>query len=412
MKDQAIWALFHFPQLGSFALVTHQFAVCERFWEHLDHWERAHPSNQLVEVFGPQHGFYQTEQDNMIETEDEFFFWQGRHLPLKSLYGPRWKPEGNFQTLLFVLPDVGCRTYTYMSTLAHCLDWCAQHGVRLLLWDFPNPLGLVSWDEGIQCLGGPCLSQNWKSYITLFPIPLRHGLTLGELGWFWVKWKQLKVDYEVIPVPHLSRKESVKNLRERFERHNPFFFPSPNLPTWESAFFFPQMVWLEATTISEGRGTTHPFQLVGHPHWKEKAWQGEWPEGLRVLPCAFRPQFNKHAQEVCWGWHLSLKNDPLLVPHWDWWGLDFLTQLQRYFPNWSFRDHPYEYGEERALTLLLSSEHWVEWFDWGKKGQFQNQTKASFQALIQKDQKENEKFLQFLQDERIFIYHTKREYST
>jgi uncharacterized protein YbbC (DUF1343 family) len=405
LNQQKKLAFNSFPELGRFALVAHQFSH-PSLAKLYKQWESLSSSNELICLLGPQHGFDQTEQDNMIETEDRTWMFHDKPLPLYSLYGPRWSPPDdlNLQTLIFHLPDVGCRIYTYMSTLAKCLTWCEAQKVRLILWDFPNPLGLCRQkkDVVINC-GGPVFDLSSESYLSFFNIPLRHGLTMGELGHWFCTSKQLNVTYDVIPVPGLIRGESIKTTGQRFQNMYPFFFPSPNLPTWEACVFFLSFVILEATTMSEGRGTTKPFQLIGHPQLKHAFSFEAYKEFFVVTPCAFRPQFNKHSKDICKGWLFSLNSEFIQTASWEWLGIELILWALKNIPSFEFRSHPYEYGSKKALDLILGAEHWLDLIQRSEHLSWP-QTLKTMEDLKEQDLKDTKKFLFEAKSQRIFLY--------
>ncbi|MCA2958655.1 MAG: DUF1343 domain-containing protein, partial [Silvanigrellales bacterium] len=220
----------------------------------------------LARLFGPQHGYWQTEQDNMIETPDlSFALGSGESVSLLSLYSqtriPRPEQLDGLDTLVVDLSDVGCRVYTYMLTLAACMKAAAAKGLAVVVLDRPNPLGLAyrkgasRWER----VEGNTLDLKWHSFVGWYEIPMRHGLTMGELGRYFKKVDGLEtLDYRVVEVEGLTRAHGAGTLRKL-----PWTLPSPNLPTWDCAFAFPSFVPLEGTNVSEGRGTTLPFQVVG-----------------------------------------------------------------------------------------------------------------------------------------------------
>ena len=273
----------------------------------------------LVAVYGPQHGYYQTEQDNMIETPDTTISLSGgRVVPLWSLYSQTRAPVESqielFDTIIVDLQDIGCRVYTYMLTLAGCMRALSGKKKKVVVLDRPNPLGLCYFQESTQSwerIEGPLLEKKWESFVGWYALPMRHGMTMGELACYFKEADGLDVDLQVIKVDNLKRNTKICEVKNRV-----FHMPSPNIPCWDSAFFFPSFVSLEGTNISEGRGTTVPFQLVGAPRFdferfktfffflKQKGFLSKkyaFIDGLDFCEHHFRPTFNKFVGSICKG---------------------------------------------------------------------------------------------------------------
>lgn len=249
---------------------------------------------RLRALFGPQHGARGEKQDNMIESDHYTDPRTG--LPVHSLYSETRKPTPDMleglDAVFFDLQDVGVRVYTFVWTMALTMEACAEAGVRFVVLDRPNPVGGVIRE-------GPLLREEFKSFVGLHPIPLRHGLTAGELARWLVAERGIDVDLEVVAMDGWRRDMTWA------ETGLPWVMPSPNLPTPESCDVYPGMVLVEGTNLSEGRGTTRPFELVGAP-WLDggelaEALAEEDLEGVRFRPCSFEPTFQKHAREVCGG---------------------------------------------------------------------------------------------------------------
>lgn len=336
-------------------------------------------NSQLVALFGPQHGYRQTEQDNMKETKDgDFQFADGITVPLYSLYSKTREPSAeqleNIDTIVVDLQDIGCRVYTYMLTLAGCLRSAAKLKKKVVVLDRNNPIGLCYQNEANRNwmrVEGNQLDVKWNSFVGWYDIPMRHGLTLGELGLYFIQCDQLIVDYHVIPVQGLKRKTSYDELRNQS-----WTMPSPNIPSWLSAFFFPSFVCLEGTNVSEGRGSTIPFQLIGSP-WLDvqkcisflKTNQEFYildtkkPSGLALREHRFRPTFNKAQGEICHGiqFHaLDGENLNLFAL-----GMSFLYFCKLNHPQeffWSTQ--PYEYNfKDLPINLILGDESWLSFFN-------------------------------------------------
>ncbi len=253
----------------------------------------------LQALFGPQHGARGEKQDNMIESD--FYVDPQSGLPVHSLYGDVRKPtqamlEG-LEVLFFDLQDVGVRVYTFVWTMALAMEACAEAGVRFVVLDRPNPVG--------GCvLEGSVIRPGYESFVGLHPIPLRHGLTAGELALWLNDVCGIGCELEVIPMKGWLRDMHWEDTGL------PFVLPSPNLPTPASCDVYPGMVLFEGTNLSEGRGTTKPFELVGAPYLDPDelaaAVAPEHLAGVRLRPCWFEPTFQKHAGELCGGVQLHV----------------------------------------------------------------------------------------------------------
>ncbi|MGI9178292.1 MAG: exo-beta-N-acetylmuramidase NamZ family protein, partial [Pirellulales bacterium] len=253
-----------------------------------------------VAAFGPQHGIRGEKQDNMQESADEIDPVLG--IPMHSLYGAFRRPTpaaiADCDVLLIDLQDVGCRVYTFLTTLRYVLEAAAEQGRGVVVLDRPNPAGRPV--EGLR------LEPGQESFVGAGPLPMRHGMTLGELGGWFVQMLGLDIDYRVIPMEGW-RPDSAPGwgwpLAERS-----WVNPSPNAATPWMARCYPGTVMLEGTTLSEGRGTTRPLELLGSPDLDGAALIREverlapaWMSGCRLRPCWFEPVFHKHAGRRCGG---------------------------------------------------------------------------------------------------------------
>ncbi|MEQ1820958.1 MAG: DUF1343 domain-containing protein [Fimbriimonadaceae bacterium] len=259
----------------------------------------------LCAIFGPQHGLFGHTQDNMIE-------WEGAvdpriGVPIYSLYGEHRKPTPQMlkgvDVLVIDLPDIGSRYYTFAWTMAYCLEACAELGIQVLVLDRPNPLGGVIQE-------GPVVEPGFESFVGLYPIPIRHGMTLGELA-LWIRTHQaLDVDLQIEACTGWDRNSLAH------ESGLPWGLPSPNMPSPTTALLYPGGCLLEGTTISEGRGTTRPFEIVGAPHLDAfklcEAMNAYELQGLHFRPTQFQPTFNKFAGQVCEGCFVHVR-DPHIV---------------------------------------------------------------------------------------------------
>ena len=297
---------------------------------------------QLRALFGPQHGARGEKQDNMIESDHYADPRTG--LPVHSLYSQVRKPtprmlEG-LDVLLFDLQDVGVRVYTFVWTMALAMQACAEAGVRFVVLDRPNPVGGILTE-------GPVLQAGFESFVGLHPIPLRHGLTAGELALWLNEARGIGCDLEVVPMEGWSR------AMEWADTGLPFVPPSPNLPTPDSCTVYPGMVLFEGTDLSEGRGTTRPFELAGAPHLEPHALAGAVDAadrvGVHLRPCWFEPTFQKHAGDVCGGVQLHVANRRDFRPVRT--AVALLCAMWAQAPElFSWRSPPYEY-EERLMPI-------------------------------------------------------------
>jgi uncharacterized protein YbbC (DUF1343 family) len=252
------------------------------------------PGLRLAAIFGPQHGFRSDVQDNMIETphRDD----PGRRVPVYSLYSETRQPTAemlrDLDVLVIDLQDVGARIYTYIYTMANCLRACATHGVPVVVCDRPNPINGVDVE-------GETLVSEFESFVGQFPIPMRHGMTIGELARFFNEAFRLGASLEVIPMEGWRRELFAD------ETGLPWVMPSPNMPTLDTAIVYPGAVLFEGTTLSEGRGTTRPFELVGAPGVDAERFardmNGLGLPGVTFRPAVFEPTFQKHVKIACSG---------------------------------------------------------------------------------------------------------------
>ncbi len=255
--------------------------------------------SRLTCLFSPQHGFFCEKQDNMIESGHETDRLTG--LPLFSLYGESRRPSramfDHLDVLLIDLVDVGTRVYTFLYTMAYCLQAAAEYGKRVVVLDRPNPLGG-------KAVEGNILDPECASFVGLYPLPMRHGLTFGELALYVNQEFRLGAELEVVPLQGWKRSMLFRDTGF------PWVFPSPNMPTPETALVYPGQVIWEGTNISEGRGTTLPFELVGAPFWEhdqilQALEQADLP-GCFLRPLVFEPTSGKWAGRACVGCQLHV----------------------------------------------------------------------------------------------------------
>ncbi len=320
----------------------------------------------LTAAFGPQHGLRGDKQDNMIETEDYDDPVHG--IPVFSLYGEVRRPTDammqSFDVLLVDLQDLGCRIYTYVTTLRYVLEAAARHGKAVWVLDRPNPAGRPV--EGLR------LREGWESFVGAGPLPIRHGLTMGELGRWFVATLGLEVDYEVIEMQGWQPEAGPGfgwPLGARV-----WVNPSPNAPNLWMARAFPGTVMLEGTTLSEGRGTTRPLELFGAPDLdagrllaEMQALAPDWLAGCRLRDCWFEPTFHKHQGQLCHGLQIHAEAPGYDHQSFRPWRLQALAfkALRRLYPDYEiWRDFPYEYEEGKLpIDVICGGPQLREWVD-------------------------------------------------
>lgn len=329
-------------------LVTHPASVTASLEPSVDALLE-HPDFDLVALFGPQHGIRGEKQANMIESRS--FRHPHTGLPVHSLYGEVRKPtlemlEG-IEVVLFDLQDVGVRVYTFVWTMTLAMEACRDAGVRFVVLDRPNPVGGT-------IVEGAVLRPGYESFVGLHPVPLRHGLTAGELARLANDAFGIGAELEVIPCEGWRRDVWFD------ETGLPWVLPSPNIPTLDSATLYPGMVLLEGTNLSEGRGTTRPFEIVGAPWLKSRELEdrlrdAELP-GLHVRPHNFEPTFDKHAGEVCGGVQLHVTDRDVFRPVDA--AVHLLAAARDLAPDdFAWTDPPYEYETELPpIDILWGSD--------------------------------------------------------
>jgi uncharacterized protein YbbC (DUF1343 family) len=347
------------------ALLAHPASVTRDLRHALDALA-ALPDVELTAAFGPQHGLRGDKQDNMVESPD--FTDPELGIPVFSLYGAVRRPTSamlaTFDVLLVDLQDVGCRIYTFITTLRYVLEEAARHGKSVWILDRPNPIG--------RPIEGLTLRAGWESFVGAGPLPMRHGLTMGELAHWFVATLGLRVDYRVVEMQGWRPEEGPGFGWPLGERS--WINPSPNIPMLTSTRCYPGTVMVEGSTLSEGRGTTRPFELVGAPDIDAQALidkmhelGSNWLRGCTLRPCWFEPTFQKHVGKLCAG--VQIHTDDGVYKHaafrpWRLQALMFkaLRALEPNYPLW--RDFPYEYERGRlAIDLLNGSDLLRKWVD-------------------------------------------------
>ena len=312
-----------------------------------------HTADRLVEdpdvtvaaLFGPQHGFRSDLQDNMIETPHGRD--ARRHVPVYSLYSETREPTAemlrDIDVLVVDLQDVGTRVYTYVYTMANCLRAAARHGVHVVVCDRPNPIG---GDE----IEGNLLEPAYASFVGQFPIPLRHGMTIGELARLFNDAFGLGASLDVVPLGGWRRSMYYD------ETGVPWIIPSPNLPTLDSAIVYPGAVLFEGTGLSEGRGTTRPFELIGAP-WIDgerlaDAMNARGLPGVHFRPAFFEPTFHKHAKQTSGGCQVHVLDRRRFRPVRT--AVELMSEFRRQDPaRFPWREPPYEYEDRKQPIDIL-----------------------------------------------------------
>lgn len=303
----------------------------------------------VAAIFGPQHGFRADVQDNMVETahaEDA-----KRRVPVYSLYSDLREPSAEMlrglDALVIDLQDIGARIYTFIYTMANCLRAARKHGVPAIVCDRPNPIGGLAVE-------GPMLEAGFESFVGQFPIPMRHGLTIGELARLFNEHGGIGADLTVVPMEGWTR-----DLY--FDATSlPWIMPSPNMPTLDTAVVYPGTVLFEGSTASEGRGTTRPFEIVGAPWVNAERFSARLAArdlpGVRFRPVVFEPTFQKHAGATCEGCQIHVVDRAAFRPVRT--GVAALIESRAADPRqFGWRRPPYEYEHERLpIDILAGSE--------------------------------------------------------
>jgi uncharacterized protein YbbC (DUF1343 family) len=306
----------------------------------------AHRPATLAAIFGPQHGFRSDVQENMIESghgrDDR------RRVPVYSLYSETREPTAEMlqglDVLVVDLQDVGTRIYTYIYTMSYCLRAAKRHGLHVIVCDRPNPIGGAAVE-------GPMLVDGYESFVGLYPIPMRHGMTIGELARLFNERFGIGADLEIVTMEGWTRE------MYHDDAGAPWVMPSPNMPTLDTAIVYPGTVLFEGTNVSEGRGTTRPFELVGAPWVSSErfadALNARGVPGVFFRPVVFEPTFHKHGKTTCGGVQIHVTDRqsfrPVLV------GV-LLTEAFRAADQAAFnwRQPPYEYEYEKLPFDILA----------------------------------------------------------
>ena len=346
------------------ALVAHPASLTADLTHSLDALMAA--GVNVTSAFGPQHGLKGDKQDNMVETADEID--PQYRIPIFSLYGEVRRPSGQMMStadvFLFDLQDLGCRIYTFVTTLLYLLEAAAEHGKSVWVLDRPNPAG--------RPVEGTLLLPGQESFVGAGPMPMRHGLTLGEIGHWFVRQFDLNVDYQVVEM-HYWLPEAGPGFGWPEERI--WINPSPNAANLNMARAYAGTVMLEGTTLSEGRGTTRPLEvLFGAPDLDAAAVLAEmeriapdWLAGCSIRPCWFEPTFHKHAGALCSALMIHAEGQFYDHARFRPWRLQALAfkAIRKLYPDYPiWRDFPYEYELDRlAIDVINGGPALREWVD-------------------------------------------------
>lgn len=305
-----------------------------------------HSGIDLRALFGPQHGIRGDVQDNMIETGHSRDRRTG--LPVHSLYSETREPTDamleDIDVLIFDMQDVGCRIYTFVYTLANCMRAARRLGKKVVVCDRPNPINGTG-------VAGNILEPEYASFVGQFPLPTRHGMTVGELAQLFNQHFKLECDLEVIPMSGWKREFWLDDTDA------PWVLPSPNMPTLDAATVFPGTVHFEGTQISEGRGTTKPFELIGAPYIDPDDYADQLNDlglpGVYFRSCVFQPTFQKHAGVSCGGIQIHVLDRDSFEP----WitGIALAKAAHDMYPDdFRWKEPPYEYVYDRNPFDVIS----------------------------------------------------------
>ncbi len=345
------------------ALLAHPASVTENLTHSLD--ALIATGLNVSAMFGPQHGVRGDLQDNMMESPD--FTDPTYNIPVFSLYGevrrPTGQSMGTFDVILVDMQDLGTRIYTFVTTLLYVLEAAAEHGKSVWVLDRPNPIGRPV--EGLTLLPG------WESFVGAGPMPMRHGMTLGELGHWFIAHYKLDVDYRVIDMEGWVP-DAAPGFGWPVDRI--WINPSPNAPNVNMARGYPGTVMLEGTMLSEGRGTTRPLELFGAPDIDAKAviakmhaLAPEWLKGCMLRDIWFQPTFHKHVGQLCNGVHIHAEGPTYNHAAFQPWRVQALgfKAIRAIYPDYDlWRDFPYEYEFGKlAIDVINGGPGLRAWVD-------------------------------------------------
>ncbi|MAZ49714.1 MAG: hypothetical protein CME65_14225 [Halobacteriovoraceae bacterium] len=386
-SDQALQKQFS----GNIGLLCHSASIDENY-QHAAEIFIDLFGERFKKIYGPQHGFVTDVQDNMIETENFVHPYFKR--PVYSLYSETRIPTDemleDIDHLFVDLQDVGTRIYTYIYTLTLLLEKCADKDIEVIVLDRPNPIGC-------DLIEGNILEPDFASFVGRHPIPVRHGLTIGEVARMHQKFWTSKTT-------HLKVLEMSGYKRNMFftETALPYVNPSPNLPTIEGCLTFVGTVLLEGTSLSEGRGTTRPLEVIGHPKFEPWKWQKHFKQvfnqlnltGFILRPVAFHPMFQKHKDKTCGGYFIQITDRNIFQP----WRVTqvLIKEFKRLLGgDFEYKTDAYEYEFEKlAIDLINGTDKIRSWYE--------NDTSIDLEFLDRIEQKNMDQYLE--KRSQILIY--------
>lgn len=330
----------------------------------------------LAALFGPQHGLWGETQDNMVEWDG--FRDKRTGLPVYSLYGKTREPQpemlADIDCLVIDLSDVGARYYTFVWTMVLCLRACKVHGISCIILDRPNPLTGIATE-------GPLLEPDFSSFVGLYPLPTRHGMTMAELAQYFNHKYRIDCELTVIPMKGWQREMWYD------QTGLPWILPSPNMPTLDTAIVYPGTALIEGTTVSEGRGTTKPFEIIGapgiNPYDLAETLNYEQLPGVTFRPLSFIPTFQKHQGRLCGGVQIHVTERDVFLPVLT--GVAVIRTIYDLYPEiLTWRNPPYEYEKERLPIDILSGTDTVR---------IQIEKRCSLEDISQSWKKNNDLFL-------------------
>ncbi len=345
------------PWLGEkrIGILTNQASVDHKLRHTVDLLAESYPGS-IKALFGPQHGFRGEKQDNMVESQN--FVHPRFKIPVFSLYGSTRIPTREMldliDLLIIDLQDIGTRVYTFITTLLYCLKATKEKGKKVVVLDRPNPIGGNRME-------GNLLKNELRSFVGAYPLPMRHGLTIAELACLFNFHERINCELEVIPMEGWGRTMLFKDTGLWW------IPPSPNMPTPTTALVYPGQVILEGTNVSEGRGTTTPFEVFGAPfidphQLKNNLDKKELP-GIHLREVFFQPTVNKWHDEVCGGMQIHINNPAIYKPYLT--TLAIIQEIRCLYPrDFSWRSPPYEYEEETLpIDLITGNKRIREWIE-------------------------------------------------
>ena len=346
------------------ALLAHPASVTADLTHALDALAALDDVN-VTSAFGPQHGLRGDKQDNMMESPD--FTDPVLGIPIFSLYGEVRRPSvesmETFDVILIDLQDLGCRIYTFITTLLYVLEASAAHGKAVWVLDRPNPAG--------RPVEGLTLQKGWESFVGAGPMPMRHGMTLGEIGHWFIDHYKIDVDYRVI---EMAGYEPDAVPGHGWPADRIWINPSPNAPNINMARAYAGTVLLEGATLSEGRGTTRPLEIFGAPDINARdviaemrAFAPQWLNGCTLREIWFEPTFHKHVHQLCHGVHIHAEGPSYDHDAFQPWRIQALAfkAIRRLYPEYDlWRDFPYEYEFGKlAIDVINGGPALREWVD-------------------------------------------------